>query len=478
MIRKYNPQDAASIFTHSTGLLHHSLTEAMAIVDPNIKPEEIALRGKGSLGQLVEKFWYGYEPNSSPLPDFSKAGVELKTTPLKKLKTEELAIKERLVCDMIDYCEVVNLPFEESPFYRKCLLMLILFYLHVEGKKQRDLEFLFSVLWKIQGKDLMIIRHDYEVIVDKIKQGRAHELSEGDTMYLGACRKGQKGDSLRKQPFSDVDAPKRAFSLKTAYMRTILKFVQESGNDMATNTDVPMTRLQLVSEAELKSRSFEEILTDRLMAFKGWDYKQIANHFKMRINPAEKSKYARITRRILLKGLNSFEEAEEIQKAGIIVKTIRVEANGSIKESMSFENIDYDEVYETKDWINSRWYEIITSRFMFVIFREKPDTSWGKEKRYVLDDVIFWTMPVEDLPAAEDFWNNIRQNVLSDTLQDENNTFWGMALHNKFHVRPKSQTSKEKYFSPVSGQEVPKKCYWFNRDYVAQIINGKKDEKI
>ena len=271
MIRKYNPQDAASIFTHSTGLLHHSLTEAMAIVDPNIKPEEIALRGKGSLGQLVEKFWYGYEPNSSPLPDFSEAGVELKTTPLKKLKTEELAIKERLVCDMIDYCEVVNLPFEESPFYRKCLLMLILFYLHVEGKKQRDLEFLFSVLWKIQGKDLMIIRHDYEVIVDKIKQGRAHELSEGDTMYLGACRKGQKGDSLRKQPFSDVDAPKRAFSLKTAYMRTILKFVQESGNDMATNTDVPMTRLQLVSEAELKSRSFEEILTDRLMAFKGWD---------------------------------------------------------------------------------------------------------------------------------------------------------------------------------------------------------------
>ena len=472
MIRKYNPQDAASIFTHSTGLLHHSLTEAMAIVDPSIKPEEIALRGKGSLGQLVEKFWYGYEPNSSPLPDFSEAGVELKTTPLKKLKTEELAIKERLVCDMIDYCEVVNLPFEESPFYRKCLLMLILFYLHVEGKKQRDLEFLFSVLWKIQGKDLMIIRHDYEVIVDKIKQGRAHELSEGDTMYLGACRKGQKGDSLRKQPFSDVNAPKRAFSLKTAYMRTILKFVQESGNDMATNTDVPMTRLQLVSEADLKSRSFEEILTDRLMAFKGWDYKQIAEHFKMRINPAEKSKYARITRRILLKGLNSFEEAEEIQKAGIIVKTIRVEANGSIKESMSFENIDYDEVYETKDWINSRWYEIITSRFMFVVFKEDetPSPEWKDEKRFILDTVLFWTMPEKDIQTAEQYWNNIKANVISDTLEDSDNTFWTLADNKFFHVRPKAQNMLQKCLSPISGKRVPKKAYWFNNKYIETII--------
>lgn len=478
MKRKYNPKDAASIFSYSAGLLHHSLTEAMLIVNPNINPKEISYNGKGGLGQLVEKFWYGYEPNNSPLPDFPEAGVELKTTPLKKLKTDELAIKERLVCDMIDYCEIVNVPFEVSPFYRKCLLMLILFYLHVKGKKQRDLEFLFSVLWKIEGKDLMIIRHDYEVIIDKIKQGRAHELSEGDTMYLGACRKGQKGDSLRKQPFNDIYAPKRAFSLKPSYMRTILKFVQDSGSDMATNTDVPMERMQLVTESDLKLKSFEEILIDRLMLFKGMDYKQIAAHFGICIHETEKSKYARITRRILLKGLKSFEEAEEIQKAGIIVKTIRVEENGNIKENMSFENINYDEVYETENWIDSRWYEIITSRFMFVVFRENPDNSWGNEKRYILDDVIFWTMPVEDLTDAKSFWNNIRQNVLADTLLDDENSFWNQALHKKFHVRPKAQTSKEKYFSPISGKVVPKKCYWFNKDYVAQIINKQKNENI
>lgn len=478
MTQNYNPKDAASIFAYSKGLLNNSLSEAVTRSYPEINVEDIIYNGKGGLGQLVEKFWYGYEPNSCPLPDFSEAGVELKTTPVKRLKNDELVVKERLVCDMIDYCGIVSVPFEQSPFYKKCLLMLILFYLHVNGQNQRDLKFLFSVLWKLQGKDLAIIQHDYEVIVDKIKRGLAHELSEGDTMYLGACRKGQKGDSLRTQPFSDIDAPRRAFSLKPAYMRTILKFVKESGSNMATNTTISISSMQLVSENDLKSESFEKIITDRLMVFKGQDYKQIAIHFDMDVKPAEKSKYARVTKRILLDGLKSFEDAEEIQKAGIIAKTIRVEANGNIKESMSFENINYDEIYTTEDWFDSRWYEIVTSRFMFVVFKEEPDISWGNEKRYVLDDVFFWTMPAYDLPIAEKFWVNIRDNVLNNTLQDQNNTFWRSYSRNKFHVRPKAQTSKEKYFSPISGEKVPKKCYWFNREYVAEIIKRHIDENI
>ena len=87
-------------------------------------------KGKGGFGQLVEKFYFGYEPNSSPEPDFPEAGVELKTTPLKRDIQGNYRIKERLVCDMIDYCKIVKYPFEESPFFRKSSLMLIIFYLN------------------------------------------------------------------------------------------------------------------------------------------------------------------------------------------------------------------------------------------------------------------------------------------------------------------------------------------------------------
>lgn len=471
MDRKYNPKSAQSIFHFSYGLLHKSLADAVKSINPSFNIEDTIPRGKGSLGQLVEKFYYGYEPNSNPEADFPEAGVELKTTPLKKSSQGELLIKERLVCDMIDFCQIVNVPFEESSFYKKSALMLILFYLHISGKKLHELEFLFSVLWQLKGKDLLIIKHDYDIIVNKIKAGKAHELSEGDTMYLGACRKGQKGDPLRKQPFSDIAAPKRAFSLKPAYMRTILEFILNSGKDMVTNTNIqPPEKMELVSEEALSTSSFEDILTDRIMKFKGFDYKEIANKLGLRISSKDKSRYARIVKGILLKGLKDFDEAEELHKAGIIVKTIRIEDNGNIKESMSFENINYEEVYEIGEWVESRWYEIVTSRFMFVIFRTSTtEYAWDDEPRYILDKVLFWTMPVEDISNAEQYWKNIRENVLADTL-DNNNTFWKLADHNNFHVRPKAQNSKDKYFSPISNAKVPKKAYWFNNEYVKKII--------
>ena len=43
-------------------------------------------RKKGSLGNLLEEHYFFYKPNSSPEPDFYKAGVELKTTPYEKTK--------------------------------------------------------------------------------------------------------------------------------------------------------------------------------------------------------------------------------------------------------------------------------------------------------------------------------------------------------------------------------------------------------
>lgn len=470
--RNYDPADAASIFAFSKGLLHKTLAEAVTLLDSTIKPEDIVSKGKGGLGQMVEKFYYGYEPNSCPDADFQEAGVELKTTPLKRNVKEELQIKERLVCDMIDFCRIVDIPFEDSPFYKKSLLMLIIFYLHVKGVELRDLEFLYSVLWKLQDKDLLIIKQDYETIVSKIKAGKAHELSEGDTLYLAACRKGQKGDALRKQPFSDIGAPQRAFSLKPAYMRTILDFVKSSGKEMVTNTDIRLPEIELVSVKELASSSFEQVMIQRFDVFKGQDYRQIAGAFKMGINPHDKSRYARVVKRIMKEGLAKFEDAEEVRKAGLVVKTVRVEVNGRIKEDMSFENIDYEEVYETEDWVDSRWYEIVTSRFLFVVFRavEGCRTGWDNETRYVLDKVFFWTMPSGDMKEAEDYWLNIRQNVVKDTLQDSTNTYWKLSDGKDFHVRPKARRRTDVSFSPVSKVEVPKKAYWFNGSYVQKIL--------
>lgn len=138
---------------------------------------------------MIEELFFKYPVNSDPGPDFREAGADLKATGLKKLTSGELQIKERLVCDIIDYEAIVNESFEKSLFYIKCHIMLLIFYLYEKDVSKWDLRFIYSVLWELPEKDLLIIRHDFEVIVDKIKRGEAHLLSEGDTIYLAACRK-------------------------------------------------------------------------------------------------------------------------------------------------------------------------------------------------------------------------------------------------------------------------------------------------
>ena len=277
----YDIKSPKSIFEYSKQLLGRRLRD---FVTENYEVK----RGKGSLGQMVENIFFLLETNSYPGADFSEAGMELKCTPLLKGKHDQLHIKERLVCNMINYNDVVNEDFEHSHFYLKCQLMLLLFYLHLKDCDNLDLEFLFSVLWKLPEKDLLIIRHDYEVIVDKIKQGKAHELSEGDTMYLGACRKGAKGDKLVSQPNNaEVLAPRRAFSLKMAYMRTVLSYVVESGKNAVSN--VEGVESELVSVRALKKQSFDDILLSRFRPYMHLAYQSIAKKLRVDISNAPKN---------------------------------------------------------------------------------------------------------------------------------------------------------------------------------------------
>ena len=96
MLYNYDRTSKWSILEYSKLLLGKTLEEAIA---PNVIE---ARKGKGRLGQLVEEYFFGYDVNSNPDADFSDAGLELKVTPLKELKNKVLAIKERLVCTMID----------------------------------------------------------------------------------------------------------------------------------------------------------------------------------------------------------------------------------------------------------------------------------------------------------------------------------------------------------------------------------------
>lgn len=460
----YDITSVASIFDYSKSLIHKTLRD---FVDSDYKK----LMGKGSVGQMVETIFFKIANSSDSNADFSAAGIELKCTPLKKGKSGSgYLIKERLVCNIINYFEVVKEDFEHSHFYAKCHLMLLLFYLYQKGEDSLDFEFLYSVLWHFTEKDLGIIKHDYEVIVSKIRKGEAHLLSEGDTLYLGACRKGQKGDSLKPQPFSAVGAPQRAFSLKPAYMRTVLQYVTNSKKCSVANVEIGhkeiKSSIRVVDSADLKKHDFESIVLSRFNRFMGCSYSQIKERLHSPVSDKCKSKFAYVVSNIAANTVkcSNVNQSEEFQKAGLMLKTIRVQVDGSINEAMSFENINYDEVVECDNWYDSRLYELFTSRFLFVVFRENAVSD------YNLADAFFWTMPQSDLNIAEMYWENIRQNVLEGHIDSKH--MWKASDRQNFHVRPKAQKASDLADS-IHGK-VKKYCYWFNKDYVLSIINSRK----
>ena len=464
MTNSYDKTDKWSIFEFSKRLLGKSLEEAVApiIIDPK--------RGKGQLGQLVEVYFFGIDNNSRQEADFPEAGLELKVTPLKKLKDNKLAIKERLVCTMIDFTKDQVVPFERSHVYRKCAFMLIPFYLHEEGIPVQRLKFIYDVLWQIPDKDLLIMKQDYDKIIAKIKAGRAHELSEGDTTYLGACRKGQKGDAgvfyqLPNGIQAKIPAPKRAFSLKTQYMRTILEFAMKTGGQGINNTSalVHGYKHHLIDESELREKSFEDILLNRFKPYYGMSYNELVMTLNAPTSGA-KSKYFLVANEILTECHQRGEDVtkeEEFQKSGIVIKTIRLNKNGRPAEAMSFENINYYDILKEEDWFESRLYDIFTGRFLFIVFQEDENGEVRLKKAF------FWTMPTKDLDDAAAYWLNIKNAVKGNHIAPE--YFFRESDHKKFHVRPKGKNAADVTANP-NGGTVKRYCYWFNHDYIKAII--------
>ena len=65
-----------------------------------------------------------------------------------------------------------------------------MYYQYIRGVKREEfsVEKVDEILLKeLPERDQMIIQHDWEKIARYVKAGKAHELSEGDTLYLGAA---------------------------------------------------------------------------------------------------------------------------------------------------------------------------------------------------------------------------------------------------------------------------------------------------
>ncbi|WP_133116081.1 hypothetical protein [Bacillus cereus] len=174
---------------------------------------------------------------------------------------------------------------------------------------------------------------------------------------------------------------------------------------------------------------------------------------------------------------SDIHQKDKVDGRSLAIKTVRLQANGVPKESMSFEQIDFVRVH-LEEWKNSFIHsKFKNTLFCFIVFQSIDNDLYFKGFK-------LWQMPVEVLEKEVfDFWNGLRE-ILNDGVKIElkkhgstyikANNLPGSTMNKVLHVRPKAKDSNDTVELP-DGQMITKQAYWINASYIGEILKDIKE---
>lgn len=362
----------------------------------NLLENESLTRQKGLLGHVVETGFYKYPRNSDSRADFEELDIELKVTGYVKNKNGSLRAKERLVLSKIDYNKIINETFENSHVLGKCKKMLIIWYEYDSTKEAKDFMITNYQLYDMT-KDFKIFSNDFDIIKRKVLEGKAHELSEGDTSYLGACTKARTSADRTRQPFSDILSKPRAYSLKNAYMTGILR----------ENIGKPLITFN-------KFNTIEDYVKDKLKPYFGKTQLEILREITGReySEKIPKNISKMISDELIGKDDELYKKDELFAKTNFIIKNLPIKENGIPRERMSFKTISLSDFED--EWEDSFWKNYFEETTLIVICYHEVNGSRNGYR--VLKDVKKITFDDEDLDEFEKTYNQIKLAIEKEDI--------------------------------------------------------------
>lgn len=489
----YNDEDIDSVVNYSHKLLNRKFAEVMEEYNRSLyktyedyqnqeaneyEKKEIKPSSKGQYGNYIERYYYGYQPNSNAAADFEKIGVELKVTPFKVNKNGTISAKERLVLTIINYFEENLDDFYQTHLWQKCSKILLLFY---NGLIPENTVFDYMIekvfLFEWFEEDMNVILDDYARITQKIKEGRAHELSESDGNYLSTCTKGAgKGKDWKTQPFSDVLAKQRAWELKSSYMTYLINHKIFASYEQES----------VLATAKGTKKTFTQLIEEKILKYEGWKAEDL--YYAFDVPRHSKSSNNLLIRKIL--GITGdIENTQEFQKANMNLRVIRVNKEGLPTEDSPFKVYDFIELAKNDNWEESHVFlEICDKRYMFVVFKE------GEKGEYVLSKVKFWGFPERLVDEAKRVWNETRtiinegvqltqtkKGVSTNFPQSKVNKFLFTKIHasNSYYEIEKNVFVGKGKLSDTNplpdGRRITKHSFWIPKKFLKDILDGKWD---
>lgn len=451
----------------------------LGIVADGVAREYNSRRYKGGMGNLLEERYFGYRANSDREPDFAEAGVELKATCIDRRKNGQDVAGERLVLTMIPYDQEAPASLYDSHLWHKCESILLVWYRRDRSIDPYDQRIEHVVLFTPPERDLRVIEYDYSLIAGLVRDGRADELSESLTSYLGACTKGATAKkSMRDQSLyaPGRKARARAFSYKQSYMNYVLHHYVMGEPEAESVVKDPR---------ELERQSLEQYVTRIINAHVGESDRDLCHRLDIEYT-GNKAQWTTIAYRLL--GVRG-DRAAEFEKAGIRVRTLRPEPDGKkLVESAPILNIDFVALAAERDWESSELRDLLSDmRYLFVVFQKDGD-------RTVLRGCKVWGMPERDLNGpVRECWRRTRDAVVHGvTLTPRANSRGKVSFSNDFpkisdgivaHVRPRASQAAYRLEDGTEvgdverdaemlpdGRWMTRQAFWLNSSYLlAQV---------
>jgi len=405
-------------------------------------------KDKGNLGKIIETGFYKYPNNNKAEADFANLGVELKVSGYVRNKNGTVSAKERLVLGKIDYNSIVNEEFNFSHMLFKSKKILIIWYEYDREKEYKDFIITDFQLYDMTG-DSLIIKNDFELIKQKVLDGKAHLLSEGDTSYLGACTKGNTGKDRTSQPFSNESAMPRAFSLKNSYLTGILR---------SANLILDVDNNEYKTIEEYVFAQIQKFIGKRQLDI----YEQITNKKIIGRTPKQLNKM--ISDELIGKDKELPTKNPLFQKVNYIIKNLPVDEKGYPIERMSFRNLILSEFKD--NWEDSFWKNYFEEVTLIVICYKGAKGSKNGER--ILEGVKKISFTDEDVKLFGKTYDQVKKAIEEHDISflPQPKKFEGQILE----VAPKGQKGDEAYINFFK-KDTTKVCFMLDKDFLFDKLN-------
>ncbi len=455
----YDPTNQDSLLTYAEKIRGKSLNQHL---QKSFKANELKKVGnKGELGLLVEELLFHIKNNNDSEPDIPESGIEIKTSQFIYKARAGKSFKERLKLSAINYHEFNNYQsLFETPLWKKIQKILLLMFIHEKEVDKLDQICDWVGFLNYTEEDIEVFAQDWLKIKEYVTSGKANEITESFTSYLAANTSGKNSQDLTAAP-GGILAKRRAFSLKTSYLNTLFQLRQDK--EKASIGDIKTS----------KGESFEDVISRKVSTYHQLSCSQICERLGIPYSKKSKSAFALVSKNIhnsILTSLSnqkkqvnsSYTGFSQLLKSGTVIKTIALEKNGKLKESISFPAINWMEIIEEDAWEESTLYKQLSQKFLFYVYKKTDE-----DKNPQLIKSLFWGMPADDLEKMSMLWQDTKDKILAGQYD----SFVKKSNHSVGHVRPHAQNAQDKLITPQGGFE-GKKSFWLNNDYILNIIKA------